>query len=130
MESQPAKSSDTLRLLPLCEGKSNEGLANALARLLCDEAEQAETGAKAALLILSGIQTYFDSGGDYLAVERVWEPVIVSRQLEKSFGAQAANKARIHAEKMTLENDARGAWIYNQASLLLEQVIKSVDSKS
>jgi hypothetical protein len=129
MESQPAKSSPALRLLPLVADSPNEGLANALARLLIEDETQAEMGSKGALLILSGIQTFIDSGGDYLAVERVWEPVIVARYLEKAYKLDAPKQARQLAGALRKGGDMRGSWIYDHAADLLDPDInKPVDS--
>lgn len=119
-----------VRLLPLTEGAPNEGLANALARLLIDDESQAESGAQYALLILTGIQTFYDTGGNYVAVERLWEPFIVSRQMEKAYGEKAWEKAAEMAEAARKVDDQRGAWIYQAvASMLKSQVNKPVDSE-
>lgn len=133
MESQPAKSSSEVRLLPLVAESSNEGLANLLARLLVEDENHIEMGATGALLILSGIQTFLDRGGDYRAVERVWEPHIVARHLEKAYNQEAAKNARQLASAMRKGGDARGAWIYEQAANLIGPcpfVNKPIDSKS
>lgn len=133
MESQPPKSSPEVRLLPLVPESPNEGVANLLARLLVEDETQIEMGATGALLILSGIQTFIDSGGDYKAVERVWEPHIVARHLEKAYGTEAAKNARQLAAAMQKGGDQRGAWLYERAAKLLDppppDINKPVDSK-
>jgi|PlaIllAssembly_1097288.scaffolds.fasta_scaffold00029_12 hypothetical protein len=109
-------------------------MANLLARLLVEDETQIEMGATGALLILSGVQTFIDSGGDYKAVERVWEPHIVARHLEKAYGTDAAKNARQLAAAMQKGGDVRGAWVYERAANLLDpppapDVNKPVDSK-
>jgi hypothetical protein len=130
MESPQAKSSpEAIRLLPLVEGAPNEGVANTLARLLIDDESQAEIGASSAIVILSGIQAFYDSGGDFLVVERIWEPYIVARQMQKAFGANAWKKAAEMAGAAHAANDERGAVIYERvATLLSPDVNKQVDS--
>lgn len=131
MESQQPNSSPEVRLLPLAEGAPNEGLANLLARLLIEDESQAEQGAQAALLILTGIQSFIDTGGDYLTVERIWEPVIVARQLEKTHGDLAWKKAGEMAEAAKAANDLRGADIYERVSVALHaELNKRVDNKT
>lgn len=115
---QPA-SSPAVRLLPLVEGSSNEGLANALARLLVENEEQAEMGARGALLILTGIQTFIDSGGDYLKVEHLWEPCIVARHMEFAHGETAWIKACEMAEAARTCGDDRGTAIYERVAVIL-----------
>lgn len=133
MESQPPQSSPAVRLLPLVAESPNEGVANLLARLLVEDETQIEMGATGALLILSGIQTFLDSGGDYRAVERVWEPHIVARHLEKAYGKDAAKNARQLAAAMQKGGDLRGGWVYERAAVLLDppppDINKPVDSK-
>lgn len=108
-------------------------MANLLARLLVEDESQIEMGATGALLILSGIQTFLDSGGDYRAVERVWEPHIVARHLEKAYGKDAPKNARQLAAAMQKGGDVRGAWLYERAAVLLDppppDINKPVDSK-
>jgi hypothetical protein len=105
-------------------------VANALARLLIDDESQAEIGATSALVILSGIQAFYDSGGDYLIVERIWEPYIVARQMQKTYGTDAWKKAAEMAGAARATNDERGAVIYERvATLLHPDVNKQVDSK-
>jgi len=119
-----------VRLLPLVEGAPNEGVANALARLLAADESQAELAARSALFILTGIQAFYDSGGNYLAVERFWEPVIVSRQMEKAYGPKALEKAVEMTEAAHKAEDRRGAGIYAQVvAMLSPDVNKPVDSK-
>lgn len=108
-----------VRLLPLNEGAPNEGLANALARLMIEDESQAELGASNALIILTGIQAFLDSGGDYLTVERIWEPYIVARQLQKTYGDGAWKKATEMAEAALAMQDNRGAIIYERTATLL-----------
>jgi len=131
-ESPQPPSLPVVRLLPLVENSPNEGLANLLARLLIDDEAQAEQGAQGALLILTGIQSFFDNGGDYQTVELLWEPVIVARHMEKTLGlAAAAAKAADMAAAARGVNDERGAAIYERtAQLLAGQVNKPVDNKT
>ena len=131
MASPQPKSSPEVRLLPLVEGAPNEGLANVLARLLIDDESQAEIGASNALIILSGIQAFYDSGGDFLIVERIWEPYIVSRQMQKAYGEGAWKKAAEMSGAARAANDERGAVIYERVATLLHHpdVNKRVDSK-
>lgn len=118
-ESPPQASSPEIRLLPLVEGAANEKLANGLARLLIDDEKQAQLGAQAALLILTGIQTFIDSEGDYEVVEQLWEPNIVARQLEAKHGPEAWKKAAALADEFFKANDQQKAAIYNHAAVML-----------
>lgn len=121
-------SSPVPRLLPLVEGTHNEGVANALARLIVADETQAEMGARGALLILTGIQTFLDTG-DYLAVERIWEPIILARHLERAYKDEGAKQAQQMAAALRKGGDQRGAWIYERAAVLLgPDVNKQVDS--
>lgn len=113
---EPEKVSEIPRLLPLVEGTPNEGLANALARLFAQSIDDAEAASTMALVILTGIQEFYDSGGDYVRVEQVWEPIIVYRQLEKAFGDNAQQKATELYQSAKLLNDTRGAAIYKTVS--------------
>lgn len=130
-ESQPPPSLPEVKLLPLVEGAANEKLANALARLLIDDEKQAQLGAQAALLILTGIQTFLDSAGNYDLVEQLWEPNIVARQLEAKHGPEAWKKAAALADELFKINNQQKAAIYNHAAILLHpgEVNKQVDSK-
>lgn len=118
-ESPPQASSPEIRLLPLVEGAANEKLANGLARLLIDDEKQAQLGAQAALLILTGIQTFIDSEGDYEVVEQLWEPNIVARQLDAKHGPEAWKKAAALADEFFKANDQHKAAIYNHAAIML-----------
>jgi hypothetical protein len=116
MATQP---SAEVRLLPLIENSPNEGVANTLARLLVEDVSQAHLGAHSAILILTGVQAFLDSGGDYTVVERLWEPIIVARQMEKSYGSAAWKKAAEMAAAATKVNDERGQAIYSRAATIL-----------
>lgn len=130
-ESQPPASLPEVRLLPLVEGAANEKLANALARLLIDDEKQAQLGAQAALLILTGVQTFIDSQGDCDLVEQLWEPNIVARQLDAKHGPEAWKKAAALADEFFKANDQQKAVIYNRAAIMLHpgEVNKQVDSE-
>lgn len=120
------------RLLPLIEQAPNEGVANALARLLIDDPANAEDGTRLTILILTGIQAFLDSGGCYEATELVWEPVIVARQMLKAYANDACNKAQEMREAAAVVKDVRGAEIYARVTELLAQhqqhINKKVDS--
>jgi hypothetical protein len=118
------------KLIPLIERSSNEAVANTLARLLIDDENQVESGSMTALLILTGIQAYLDSGGDYLAVEILWEPVIVAKQIMKAYGNGALDKATEMAVAARALNDVRGAQIYERVVALLSVDKVAVDSPS
>jgi hypothetical protein len=120
-----------VRLLPLVEKAPNDGLANCLARLLVDDATQAEDGARASLLILTGIQAFLDSNGDYRAVEAAWEPSIVARHMLKAYGDEAWRKAAEMCGGCKAVEDERGAYIYARVAEMLapEDVKKRVDSQ-
>jgi hypothetical protein len=117
------------RLLPLVERSANDGVANALGRLLVEDPAQAEDGARLAILILTGIQTFLDSDGSYAAVEQIWEPVIVARHMAKAYGTDAWKKAAEMSGVAKTVADNRGAQIYASAAVLLapEDIKKRVD---
>lgn len=117
------------RFLPLVERSANEGVANALARLLTTDESLVESGSLTALLILTGIQAFLDSGGDYLAVERIWEPVIVTQQLKRAYGLSALDKVKEMATAARALNDNRGAEIYERVVTILT-VDKTIDNQS
>lgn len=95
---------------------------------MIDDESQAEIGASSAIIILSGIQAFYDSDGDYLLVERIWEPYIVARQMQKTCGDAAWKKAAEMAEAARAVDDKRGALIYDRtAALLHPDVNKQVD---
>jgi len=128
-ESPQASSSPEVRLLPLVEHGSNEALANTLARLLVDDESQAEMGARAALTILTGIQAFYDSGGDYRVIALAWEPVIVARQMEKIHGANGWREAAMRAGAAKAAEDHDIAALYERVARLLKSDIKiEVDS--
>lgn len=123
-----APSLSEIRLLPLTENAANEKLANALARLLVDDEKQAQLGAQAALLILTGIQTFLDNEGNYGLVEQLWEPNIVARQLEAKHGHEAWKMAGAMADEFFKGNNQPKAAIYNRAAAMLaDGVKKNVD---
>lgn len=117
------------RLLPLIEKSDNDGVANALARLLTEDPAQAEDASRLAILILTGIQTFLDAGGAYTAVEQVWEPVIVARQMTKAYGANAWKKAAEMSGAAKAVSDNRGAQIYATVAVMLapDDIKKRVD---
>lgn len=115
---QEAEAKLSVRLLPLVEHASNERLAQCLARLMTGDESQAEDSARAALMILAGIQAFLDSG-DYRAVEAIWEPAIVARQLLAAHGESAWKKAAEQAGACKAMNDERGAFIYERVAALL-----------
>src|SRR5579885_3229519 len=106
------------RLLPLVENSANDGVANALARLLTDDPAQVENSTRLAILILTGIQTFFDSGGSYAAVEQIWEPVIVAHQMTKTYGANAWKKAAEMSGAAKATADNRKAQIYANVAVM------------
>lgn len=116
-----------VRLLPLVENSPNEKLANTLAHLLAPNENDAEPAAQWALLILTGIQAYYDTGGNYLAVERLWAPIILSRQLAD--GPEAWKKAMELAKTYRAAGNLRASALYEQAAAYLKpaDVNKSVD---
>lgn len=120
-----------VRLLPLTEGAPNEKLANGLAHLLIDDEAQAALGAQAALLILTGVQIFIDSGGDYAAVEQLWEPNVVARQLDALHGPEAWKKAAEMAESYARAGDQNKADIHKHAALMLRPIVTNnpVDEK-
>lgn len=128
MESQPPTSSTEVRLLPLIENNPNEGLANLLTQLLVEDETQADAGAEVALMILTGIQTFIDSGGNYLAVERLWYPVVIARKFQKTYGADAANQAKALVPAFRNGGNERSAVIYERAAQLL--LGNNVDKKA
>lgn len=78
----------SVKLLPLIEGGPNEQVANLLARLI-------GTGPRAAgsaLVILTGLQEFLDTGKSE-AVAAVWEPLMTVRKLKQEWGGQAYKKA-------------------------------------
>lgn len=107
------------RLLPLIPDSPNEGVANSLARLLIEDEIQSREGAQGALLILTGLQAFLDTG-TYLAVEQLWEPVIVCRQMQKAYRESAWKKAAEMAAACKTVNDERGAFIYERVATLLD----------
>lgn len=82
---QPAPS---VKLLPLVEGGPNEQVANMLARLI----GEGPRAAGSALVILTGLQEFLDTGKPE-AVAAVWEPLVTVRQMKAQFGGQAYKKA-------------------------------------
>ncbi len=128
---EAAEAKLAVRLLPLVEKAPNEGVANCLARLLVDDATQAEHGARGALLILTGIQAFLDSGGDYRAVEGIWEPAIVARQMLVGYGEEAWKKAAEMCGACKAVEDERGAYVYARVAEMLapDDVKKRVDSQ-
>lgn len=78
----------TVKLLPLLEGSPNEKVANMLARLI-GEGPRAATSA---LVILTGLQAYLDSGIAE-TTGHIWEPLITARDLKRQFGGQAYKNA-------------------------------------
>ena len=119
-ESPQASSSPEVRLLPLAEGAPSEMLANTLARLLTDDASQAESGARGALLILTGVQAFLDSGGNPHVIELAWEPTIAARELEKNHGADAWKRAAELAGEALAADDAKKAQLYGRVALMLK----------
>jgi hypothetical protein len=120
----PASSAD-VRLLPLIKDGGNEALANLLADLLAGGADGAaarEAAAGVALMILNGIQAYLDKGGDYLAVESLWEPMIIGRRLYAQHGPEAWKTAAELAGKARAEDDPREADLCTRAALLLKDI--------
>lgn len=125
----------TTRLLPLVPGTGNEQLANVLAMLLTEDEAHAEDAARGALLILTGIQAFQDSGGDYRTIEMAWRPAIIVRDLLLRHGdnawqvaAKTAGEARGHGRHMVAD-------IYERVALMLapeepDDVNKAVDSPS
>lgn len=118
----PSESSNAVRLLPLIEGSPNEGLANLLARLIVEKEEDAAQASWAAIVILSGIQAFLDTNGDYGTVELMWEPAIVIRNLQKTYGPKAKDVANEMAASCKQLNDERGARIYARAAVALESI--------
>lgn len=122
---------DRTRLLPLAPGTANEELANVLALLLTDDIAAVEDAARGALLILTGIQAFQDSGGDYRVIEQAWRPAIIARDLLTKHGDNAWQVAAKAA------GEARGldrhlvADIYERVALMLAPDInKEVDNPS
>lgn len=74
-------------------------------------------------MILTGIQVFLDSGGKYEAIEQLWEPIIVHRQLQKDFGAKAPQKAGELAQIAHQNGDLRGAAIYDRVMTLLNKQV-------
>jgi hypothetical protein len=95
-------------------------LANTLARLLTDDASQAESGARGALLILTGVQAFLDSGGNPHVIELAWEPTIAARELEKNHGADAWKRAAELAGEALAADDAKKAQLYGRVALMLK----------
>ena len=97
--------------------------------MLSDSPEHDEMSARGALFILTGIQEFLDSGGDYLRVESLWEPHIVARQLDQLYGAESWKKAAEMAGESLAKNDKRAAEIYATAAEMLhpEEVKIAVD---
>ena len=126
-ESPPQTSSPEIRLLPLVEGAANEKLATALARLLVDDENRAQYGAQAALLILTGVQIFIDSDGNYDLVEQLWEPNIVASQLDTLHGPDAWKEAAARADELFKAGDQRKAAIYNRAAAMLHPGETPVD---
>lgn len=117
------------RLLPLIENSPNDGLANLLTRLLIDDPALADDGARLAILIMTGIQAFLDSGGSYSAVEIYWEPVITARQMAKAYGEHTWKKAAEMAGACKATGDERGAAIYTRVAEMLApaDIKKNVD---
>ena len=107
------------RLLPLIEGGPNERLANMLGSLLTDDVAHAEDGARASLMILTGIQAYLDSNGDPRTFEAAWGPVIVARNMSKKYGPEAWQIAAKVSGEMKAENKPALAEMYERVALLL-----------
>lgn len=82
---QPAPS---VKLLPLNEGGDNEKIANMLARLI----GEGPRAAGSALVILTGLQEFLDTGKAE-ATAAVWEPLITVRKMKQELGGQAYRKA-------------------------------------
>ncbi len=123
--------STEVRLLPLVQFSANDGVANLLARMLTDDPALAAEASQSSLLILTGIQTFLDTGGDYLAVERLWEPVIVAREMEKAYGPEeGAKKAVEMGAAARAVCDVRGAGIYEQVAGILQSMINKRVDKS
>lgn len=95
-------------------------LANTLARLLTEDTSHAESGARGALLILTGIQAFFDSGGDPNVIELAWEPTIAARELEKKHGDNAWKRAAELAGEALGAEDAAKAQLYGRVALMLK----------
>lgn len=127
-ESPLPPSSPAVRLLPLVNGGANEKLANLLAHLLVEDESQAENGARAALMILTGIQAFLDSKGDARVIEHAWRPTIVARELEKS-GPDAWIRAATIAGEAMANDDKETADLYERVALMLkpEDVKTDVD---
>jgi hypothetical protein len=87
-ENQTEVPSPEVRLLPLIENGSNEKVANMLARLIGGD----ERSATSALIILTGLQKFLDSGIPE-TTGALWEPLIEARKLKKEWGGQAYRKA-------------------------------------
>ena len=95
-----------------------------VARLSVDDESQAEMGARAALTILTGIQAFYDSGGDYRVIALAWEPVIVARQMEKAHGADGWKAAAKVAGEALAADDRPKAELYERVALMLRPLCK------
>lgn len=109
----------TVRLLPLVANGPGEKLANLLAQLLVDDESQAENGARAALMILTGIQAFFDSGGDAKVLEHAWRPAIIARALERK-GPDAWKEAAALAGEALAADRHDVAALYERVALMLK----------
>jgi len=86
MDTQPPAA--PVKLLPLEEGGPNEKVANLLARLI----GEGPRAAGSALVILTGLQAFLETGRPEMPAA-VWEPLITVRELKREFGGQAYKKA-------------------------------------
>ena len=88
------------RLLPLMEGGENEKVANLLARLIGD----GPRAAASALVILTGLQEFLNSG-QAKTTAFVWEPLITARQMKQQWGGQAYHQACVALAACSGSND-------------------------
>lgn len=107
-----------VRLLPLETGGPNEIVANKLARLLCSAEADTEAATHTALLILTALQAFLDSG-DARAVDALWEPLITAQRLSVEFGEEAWRQAAGRAGAAKAMGNERDAWIYERAAVML-----------
>jgi len=128
---------DSTRLLPLVPGSPNEFLANVLAMLLTEDEEHAEDAARGALLILTGIQAFQDSGGDSRTIDLAWRPAIIVRDLLKRYGDNAWQVAAKTAGEARGYGRHQVADIYERVAMMLApeeppapDVNKNVDNPS
>jgi len=82
------QSEPSVNLLPLVENGPNEQVANMLSRLI----GEGPRAAASALVILTGLQQFLDTGKSEAAAS-LWEPLITVRHMKAQWGGQAYRKA-------------------------------------